>query len=143
MKMENLCGPIYEIDPGVDISDLLQGGRVNPLPDLGAKGNGGVFEGGIEGCLRALGGGGLDGLDHGWFLRLRSFSHRYFDCAPETLNYLQAGHEIDGGQRSGDRGQGKAGWLGFVVTHPFRKVREKDGAPVSYTHLTLPTIYSV
>ena len=44
---------------------LLQALRVDLLPDLGAKGDGGVFEGGIEGCFRALGGGRLDGLDHG------------------------------------------------------------------------------
>ena len=50
---------------GVQVSGLLQGLRVDLLPDLGAKGDGGVFEGGIEGCFRALGGGRLDGLDHG------------------------------------------------------------------------------
>jgi len=38
---------------------------VNLSPDLGAKGDGGVFEGGVEGRFHALGGGGLDGFDHG------------------------------------------------------------------------------
>jgi hypothetical protein len=31
-------------------------------------------------------------------------------------------------QGSGGRDHEKAGWLGFVVSHPFREVREKDGA---------------
>jgi hypothetical protein len=63
--------------------------RVSLLPDLGAEDDGGVFEGGREGRQLSLGGGGLDGLDHKWFLRLRSFCHRIFDCAPEKRNYLQ------------------------------------------------------
>ena len=44
---------------------LLQALRVDLLPDLGAKGDGGVFEGGIEVCFQSLRGGKLDGLDHG------------------------------------------------------------------------------
>jgi len=48
---------------GVHVSGLLHGRRVNLEPNLGTKGDGGVFEGGIEG-LQALGGGGLDGFDH-------------------------------------------------------------------------------
>ena len=51
----------------VDVSGLLDGRRVNLSPDLGAKGDGGVFEGGIEGRFQVLGGGGLDGCDHEGF----------------------------------------------------------------------------
>lgn len=50
---------------GVHVIGLLHGRRVNLSPDLGAKGDGGVFEGGVEGRFHALGGGGLDGFDHG------------------------------------------------------------------------------
>jgi hypothetical protein len=77
------------------VSGLLQGGRVNFLADLVAKGDGGVFEAEREVCQLSLDGRGLDGLDHEWFLRLLSFYHRNFDCAPERRNYLQAGREID------------------------------------------------
>ena len=58
----------------------------------GLRGRRRVSEGGIEGRFQALGGGKLDGLDHKWFLRLRTFSHRIFDCAPGEGNYVQTGH---------------------------------------------------
>ncbi len=70
---------------------------LGPGPGLGllwdgCEGDGGVFEGGVESCFRSPGGGMSDGFDHKWYLRLRSFSHRIFDCAPEGANYMQTGH---------------------------------------------------
>lgn len=46
--------------------------RLGPGPGFGilrrgCEGDGGVFEGGIEGCFHAHGGGGLDGFDHEGF----------------------------------------------------------------------------
>ena len=45
------------------------------LPGDGCEGDGGVLEGGVEGCFRAPGSGKLDSFDHKWYLRLQSFSH--------------------------------------------------------------------
>ena len=91
----------------------------------------------------ALGGGGLDGLDHKWFLRWRSFCHCNFDCAPERLNYLQGSHEFvrnlilgDAGFTRGNQNDGclvAACKLRSVVS-PVSKC-ERPGAPTSTAEL--------
>ena len=42
---------------GAQVLRSLPCGCVNPYPGLIAEGDGGVFEGGMEGCFQALGGG--------------------------------------------------------------------------------------
>ena len=102
-----------------------QGRRVNLLPDLGAKGDGGVFEGGIEVCFQALGGGRRDGLDHGGFsgcgLFLTAFfivrRRRVIICKRVTRGYGPFDSGPYGVYR-GFWGERRERWLRFVLSHP-------------------------